>query len=69
MQANFSTLKRDSDIFLLTGGAHLADAVNTMSGTPRRPKERLLSGLGRASLGVAGMAILAVTWFIVHAPI
>lgn len=69
MQASFSSLKRDSDLSLLTAGANIAESVNTTSGTLRRPKERLLSGFGWASLLAAGAAIVAVTWFVVHVPI
>ena len=69
VQASFTSLKRESDLFLLTAGANIAGAVSTMSGTPRRPKERLLSGLGWMSLIGAGAAITAVTWFVVHVPV
>ena len=69
MQTSFSSLKRESDLFLVTAGANIAESVNTMSGMPRRPKERLLSALGWGSLLAAGAAIVGVTWFVVHTPI
>lgn len=69
MQASFTSLKRESDLFLLTAGANIAEAVGTISGTPRKPRTRLLSGLGWASLLAAGTAITSVTWFVVHVPL
>lgn len=69
MQASFSTLKRESDLFLLTAGANIAHSVTAISGVPRRATERLLSGYGWASLLAAGAAIIGVTWFVVHVPI
>ena len=61
VEANFSTLKRQSDLFLLTAGANIAEAVNANSMTSPRPKERLLSGFGWGSLALAAAAIVAVT--------
>lgn len=69
MQASFCALKRESDLFLVLGGANIAQAVNTISGTRQRPEERLLSGLGWLSLVAAGGGIVAVTWFVVYVPI
>lgn len=69
MQASFSTLKRESDLFLLTAGENIAGAVTDTSGASRRPRERLLSAFGWVSLLAAGGAIVAVTWFVVHLPI
>lgn len=68
MGANFSTLKRDSDLLLLTAGANIVEAVNAKSITSRRPRERLLSGYGWGSLALAATAIVAVTWFVIHLP-
>jgi hypothetical protein len=69
VQADFSSLKRQSDLRVLTAGANIADAVGTISSTPRRPKERLLSTSGWGWLFAAGAAILAVTWFAIHLPV
>ena len=68
METSFATLKRQSDLLLLTGGANIAEAVSTVSMTSRRPRERLLSGLGWGSLSLAATAIVAVTWFVIHLP-
>ncbi|HLY07204.1 MAG TPA: hypothetical protein VKR31_15770 [Rhizomicrobium sp.] len=69
MQASFSTLKRESDLFVLTAGANIAEGMTGTSGAPRRPRERLLSAFGWTWLFAAGAAIVAVTWFVVHLPI
>lgn len=69
MPASFPSLKRESDLSLLTAGANIAETANTVSGTMPRPRGRLLSAFGWASLPAAGAAIVAVTWFVVHVPI
>jgi hypothetical protein len=69
VQADFSSLKRQSDLRMLTAGADTADSVNAISGTSRRSTERLLSNFGWGWLFAAGAAILAVTWFAIHLPV
>ena len=69
VRVHFSTLKHESDLSLLTGGENIAQAVNRISVASRKPKERLLSGLGWGWLVTAGAAIIAVTWFVIHVPI
>jgi len=68
VQPNFSALKRQSDLRLLTAEANLAESANATSSASPQPGERLLSQLGWSWVFAAGAAIVALTWFVVHTP-
>ncbi len=67
MPAQFSILKRENDLLMLTAGADVAMPVGALFTASRSPRPRLLSKIGRAvSFCAAGSAAVACAAAALH---